>query len=156
MGRHIYAIGVSREASYLSGVRVRTVPFVLFLATGALAGLAGAIRASVLGAVQSGTAGLGFELAVLTAVLVGGVALTGGSGSLFGVVLGVAFLGILQNGLTLVGVPTFWQQVAQGLALVVAAGLACLSPKLEALTAPRPEAQPRHAANGAHGELQRT
>lgn len=140
VGRHIYAIGVSREAAYLSGVRVRAVPFGLFLLTGALAALAGAIKASVLGAVQSGTAGLGFELAVLTAVLVGGVALAGGSGSLVGVVLGVAFLGILQNGLTLLGVPTFWQQVAQGVALVVAAGLAYLSPKLEAMTAPRPEA----------------
>jgi ribose transport system permease protein len=94
----------------------------------------------VLGAVQSGTAGTGFELAVLTAVLVGGVALAGGSGTLFGVVLGVAFLGILQNGLTLVGVPTFWQQVAQGLALVVAAGLAYLAPRLEALAAVRPQA----------------
>ncbi len=139
VGRHIYAVGVSREAAFLSGIRVRAVPFVLFLVTGALAALAGAIKASVLGAVQSGTAGLGFELAVLTAVLVGGVALTGGSGSLFGVVLGVAFLGILQNGLTLIGVPTFWQQVAQGVALVVAAGLAYLSPRLEALTAVRPE-----------------
>lgn len=140
VGRHIYAIGVSREAAYLSGVRVRTVPFALFLATGACAALAGAIKASVLGAVQSGTAGSGFELAVLTAVLVGGVALTGGSGTLFGVVLGVAFLGILQNGLTLVGVPTFWQQVAQGLALVVAAALAYLAPRLEALAAVRPQA----------------
>lgn len=138
VGRHVYAIGVSREAAYLSGVRVRTVPFALFLLTGASAGLAGAIKASILGAVQSGTSGLGFELSVLTAVLVGGVALSGGSGSLFGVVLGVAFLGVLQNGLTLMGVPTFWQQVAQGVALIVAAGLAYLSPKLEALTAPRP------------------
>jgi ribose transport system permease protein len=140
VGRHIYAIGVSREAAYLSGVRVRTVPFALFLGTGALAALAGAIKASVLGAVQSGTAGLGFELAVLTAVLVGGVSLAGGSGTLLGVVLGVAVLGILQNGLTLVGVPTFWQQVAQGLALVVAAGLAYLAPRLEALAAVRPQA----------------
>lgn len=138
VGRHVYAIGVSREAAYLSGVRVRTVPFALFLLTGASAGLAGAIKASVLGAVQSGTSGLGFELAVLTAVLVGGVALSGGSGSLFGVVLGVAFLGILQNGLTLLGVPTFWQQVAQGVALMVAAGLAYLGPRLEAMTAVRP------------------
>jgi ribose transport system permease protein len=140
VGRHIYAIGVSREAAYLSGVKVRTVPFGLFLATGACAALAGALKASVLGAVQSGTAGLGFELAVLTAVLIGGVALTGGSGSLLGVVLGVVFLGVLQNGLTLLGVPTFWQQVAQGTALVVAAGLAYLSPRLEALTSRRPRA----------------
>lgn len=138
LGRHIYAIGVSREAAFLSGIRVRAVPFGIFLATGALAALAGAVKASMLGAVQSGTTGLGFELAVLTAVLVGGVALSGGSGSLVGVTLGVAFLGVLQNGLTLLGVPTFLQQVAQGLALVLAAGLAYVAPRLETLTSSRP------------------
>lgn len=61
-------------------------------------------------------------------------------------VLGVAFLGILQNGLPLVGVPTLWQQVAQGLARVVAAGLAYLAPRLEALAAVRPQAAHRQAA----------
>lgn len=135
VGRHIYAIGVSREAAFLSGIRVRFIPFIIFVSTGAMAAFAGAIKASVLGAVQSGTSGLGFELSVLTAVLIGGVALTGGYGSLIGVALGAVFLGVLQNGLTLIGVPTFWQQVAQGVALVAAAGLAFLSPKLQARAA---------------------
>ena len=75
-----------------------------------------------------GTSGAGFELTVHTAVLLGGVALSGGSGSVLGVLLGVLFLGSLQNGLTLLDVPTFWQQMAQGTALVAGAALAHFAP----------------------------
>lgn len=128
-GRHVFAIGVNREAAHLSGVDVRRTPFALFVVTGVAAALAGAIKASVLDSVVSGTSGSGFELAVLTAVLVGGVALTGGSGSILGVLLGVLFLGCLQNGLTLLDVPTFWQQMAQGTALVAGAALAYFAPR---------------------------
>ncbi|MBP2330370.1 ribose/xylose/arabinose/galactoside ABC-type transport system permease subunit [Kibdelosporangium banguiense] len=128
-GRHVFAIGVNREAAYLSGVNVRRTPLALFVVTGAAAALAGAIKASVLDSVVSGTSGAGFELTVLTAVLLGGVALSGGSGSVLGVLLGVLFLGCLQNGLTLLGVPTFWQQITQGAALVAGAALAYFGPK---------------------------
>lgn len=128
-GRYVFAIGVNREAAYLSGINVRRTPAALFVVTAAAAALAGAIKASVLDSVASGTSGLGFELTVLTAVLLGGVALTGGAGSIFGVLLGVLFLGALQNGLTLLSVPTFWQLMAQGLALVVGAGLALVAPR---------------------------
>lgn len=128
-GRHVFAIGVNREAAHLSGIDVRRTPFALFVVTGAAAALAGAIKASVLDSVVAGTSGVGFELAVLTAVLVGGVALTGGSGSILGVLLGVLFLGCLQNGLTLLDVPTFWQQMAQGSALIAGAALAYVAPR---------------------------
>lgn len=128
-GRHVFAIGVNREAAYLSGINVRRMPFALFVVTGVAAALAGAIKASVLDSAVAGTSGAGFELTVLTAVLLGGVALTGGSGSVFGVLLGVVFLGSLQNGLTLLNVPTFWQQMAQGTALVAGAALACFGPR---------------------------
>ncbi|MGQ4386712.1 ABC transporter permease [Streptomyces sp. SAS_270] len=129
-GRHVFAIGVNREAAYLSGIGVRRTPFALFVVTGAAAALAGAIKASVLDSAVSGTSGAGFELTVLTAVLLGGVALAGGSGSVFGVLLGVLFLGCLQNGLTLLNVPAFWQQMAQGVALVAGAALARFGPRL--------------------------
>ncbi|MGW7165076.1 ABC transporter permease [Streptomyces sp. NPDC054884] len=129
-GRHVFAIGVNREAAYLSGIGVRRTPFALFVVTGVAAALAGAIKASVLDSVVAGTSGAGFELTVLTAVLLGGVALTGGSGSVLGVLLGVLFLGCLQNGLTLLSVPTFWQQMAQGTALVAGAALAFFGPRL--------------------------
>ncbi|MGW2518982.1 ABC transporter permease [Streptomyces sp. NPDC001617] len=128
-GRHVFAIGVNREAAHLSGINIRRTPFALFVVTGAAAALAGAIKASVLDSVVAGTSGAGFELAALTAVLIGGVALTGGSGSILGVLLGVLFLGGLQNGLTLLNVPTFWQQMTQGVALVAGAGLAYLAPR---------------------------
>jgi ribose transport system permease protein len=128
-GRHVFAIGVNREAAHLSGVNIRRTPFLLFVATGMAAALAGAIKASVLDSAVAGTSGAGFELTVLTAVLIGGVALTGGSGSILGVLLGVLFLGGLQNGLTLLNVPTFWQQMAQGVALVAGAALAYFAPR---------------------------
>ncbi|MGW2613802.1 ABC transporter permease [Streptomyces sp. NPDC001500] len=128
-GRHVFAIGVNREAAYLSGIAVRRTPFALFVVTGVAAALAGAIKASVLDSVVAGTSGAGFELTVLTAVLLGGVALTGGSGSVLGVLLGVLFLDCLQNGLTLLSVPTFWQQMAQGAALVAGAALARFGPR---------------------------
>ncbi|MGW0578197.1 ABC transporter permease [Streptomyces sp. NPDC002920] len=129
-GRHVFAIGVNREAAYLSGINIRRTPFGLFVLTAAAAALTGAIKASVLDSVSAGTSGAGFELTVLTAVLLGGVALTGGSGSVFGVLLGVLFLGCLQNGLTLLSVPAFWQQIAQGTSLVVGAALAYFGPRL--------------------------
>jgi ribose transport system permease protein len=78
---------------------------------------------------------------VLTAVLLGGIALTGGEGSMFGVLIGVLFLGVLNNALTLIGVTSFWQSVASGLALVAAIGLSAythvLRQRLEAREAKR-------------------
>jgi ribose/xylose/arabinose/galactoside ABC-type transport system permease subunit len=122
-GRHVYAIGVNREAAFLSGISVRRIPFLLFVITGLAAGLGGVLLASRIDAAPGGSIGTGFELSVLTAVLLGGVAFDGGRGNMFGVFLGVAFLAILQNGLTLLNVPTTASLVAQGLVLVFAAAL---------------------------------
>lgn len=129
-GRHVYAIGVNREAAYVSGVRVRLIPFVLYVLSGAAAGLAGAITVARLNSAPAGQLGLGFELTVLTAILLGGVALTGGEGSLTGVLVGVFFLCLLRNSLTIVGVNSFWQSVASGLALIAAIAIALLSHRL--------------------------
>ena len=126
-GRHVYAVGVNREAAYLSGVRVRTLPFGLFVLSGAMAGFAGTIVIARLNSAPAGQLGAGFELVVLTAVLLGGVALTGGEGTIFGVVVGVLFYGALNNSLVLLGVTTFWQAVASGLALIIAIGLSAVT-----------------------------
>jgi ribose/xylose/arabinose/galactoside ABC-type transport system permease subunit len=123
VGRHAFAIGVNEEAAFLTGIRVRRTALAFFVATGAAAGLAGVMLASQLDSAPSGTLGVGFELAVLTAVLLGGVAFDGGRGSIHGVVLGVLFLAILQNGLTILNAPTATASVVSGLALVAAAGL---------------------------------
>jgi ribose transport system permease protein len=120
-GRHIFAIGVNKEAAFLSGIAVRRVPFYLFVLTGAAAALGGIITAARIDAAPGGTLGTGFELQVLTAVLLGGVSFEGGRGTILGVFLGVAFLAILQNGLTLLNVPSTTSLIAQGAVLVVAA-----------------------------------
>lgn len=140
-GRHVFAIGVNAEAARLSGLAVRRLPFILYILTGAAAGLGGAITASRLDSAPAGSVGVGFELVVLTAVLLGGVTFTGGSGSIFGVVIGVLFLGVLNNGLTLLGVTQSWQQIASGCALVLAIALSMIpkpAKKLETHTSDSP------------------
>lgn len=129
-GRYVYAIGVNREAAYLSGLPVRGLPTVLFVLSGAGAALGGLLVISRLDSAPASSLGVGFELSVLTAVLLGGIAFSGGRGSVFGVLLGVLFLGVLQNGLALLDVPFAWQQFASGLALVAAAGLQVLGTRL--------------------------
>lgn len=132
-GRYIYAIGVNLEAAYLSGVPVKRLPLWAYAATGAAAGLGGILLAARLDSAPPGTLGVGFELDVLTAVLLGGVAFSGGRGTIFGVLLGVIFLGVLRNGMTLMNVPYYYQAMATGLALIVGAGLDELSQKSDIL-----------------------
>jgi ribose transport system permease protein len=118
VGRHLYAIGMNREAANLAGLAVDRIRLVLFAVNGLAAGLSGIILASRLNSAPPGTLGLGFELQVLTAVLLGGIAFTGGRGKLTGVLLSVLFLSILQAGLTILNVANAWQLIAQGVALI--------------------------------------
>jgi ribose transport system permease protein len=129
-GRYVYAIGVNRDAAYLSGLPVRGLPTMLFVLSGVGSALGGLLVISRLDSAPASSLGVGFELSVLTAVLLGGIAFSGGRGSVFGVLLGVLFLGVLQNGLALLDVPFAWQQFASGLALVAAAGLQVLGTRL--------------------------
>lgn len=122
-GRYIYAIGINRQAAFLSALPVRALPFFLYTATGASAGLAGVLLASRLNGTSPGDQGMGLELSALTVILLGGVAWAGGRGKLFGVFAALLFLGILQNGLVLMNVTPYVQLVVLGLALVIAAGL---------------------------------
>lgn len=121
VGRHVYAIGANREAAFLSGLRVRLVPMLLYVTVAAAACLGGLITAARLNSASPGTMGVGFEITVLTALLLGGTSFFGGRGSISGVVIGVIFLGVLQNGLALLGIPAFWQSIATGTVLVLAA-----------------------------------
>lgn len=129
-GRHVYAIGVNREASYLTGIPIRGLPFILYVISGASAAFGGVLMAARLNSAPPGTLGSGFELSVLTAVLLGGIAFTGGRGSIGGVLVGVIVLGVLQNGLVLLNVDYFGQLVAQGGALIVAATLDVIGTRL--------------------------
>ena len=121
IGRHILATGGNAEAASVSGVNTRRIGSWLFIATGAAAGVAGIMLAARVGSTPAATAGEGLEMAVLTAALLGGVAFTGGRGTMRGVVLGVLFLALLQNGLTILNVPAQWSLAAQGTVLVLAA-----------------------------------
>lgn len=130
LGRHMMAIGADRDAAFANGVSVRRVPCALYVVSGAAAALGGLLLTSQLDG-ASLSIGQGLELQVLTAVLLGGVAFTGGRGSLFGVLVGVLFVGVLQNGLVLLNVGPFYANVAIGAALILAAGLDVVYQRLE-------------------------
>jgi ribose/xylose/arabinose/galactoside ABC-type transport system permease subunit len=134
-GRYVFAIGVNRQAAFLAALPVRSVLLVLHVATGAAAGASGVLLVSRLDGASPGSLGLQMELQALTIVLLGGVAFAGGRGRMFGVFTAWVFLGVLDNGLTLLNVPPFVQLVASGLALVFAASLDALGtflgPRLE-------------------------
>jgi ribose transport system permease protein len=119
LGKHSRAVGGNTEAARLSGVRVGRVLFAIYTITGLLAGLSGVILASRLASGQP-SAATGFEFDVVIAVLIGGTSLFGGKGTVIGTVIGALIIGVLSNGLTLLGVDSFWQQVVKGVVLVLA------------------------------------
>lgn len=125
-GRHVMAIGSNQAAAYRLGIRIKTLVTGLYIASGIASALAAMILASQLSSAPP-ILGQGMELSVISAVLLGGVAFTGGSGSLLGVFAAVLFIGVLNNGLLLLGVPAYWSQVSAGIALVLAAGLNSLT-----------------------------
>jgi ribose/xylose/arabinose/galactoside ABC-type transport system permease subunit len=125
-GRYIYAIGTNPSAAFLSALPVRLLPFCLYVATGAAAGLTGILIAARLDGVIPGDNALNLELQALTVVLLGGVAFAGGRGRLFGVFVAWLFLATLQDGLVVLNVTPYVQEVASGAALVFAAALDAL------------------------------
>jgi ribose transport system permease protein len=128
-GRSLYAIGANPLAARLAGIRVGRTIFIAFLASGFAVGIAGLIAASQTGQ-GSGTAGQGLELSVVTAVILGGASLAGGRGAIFGSVLGVLIIGVIDNGLTLLNVQSFWQDVVRGTLLIAAVGFDALRLRL--------------------------
>jgi ribose transport system permease protein len=116
-GRSLYAIGASPTAARLAGIRVKRNIFIAFLLSSACVALAGLIRLSQVGG-ASVMAGLGVELMVITAVVLGGASLSGGRGGIGGTVLAVLIVGVLSNGLIQLNVPSFWIEVANGLLLL--------------------------------------
>jgi rhamnose transport system permease protein len=121
-GRELYAIGSDPEAARLSGIPVGKRVLAAFVASGALAGLAGVLYAARFGTLDA-NAGLGSELNVVAAVVVGGVAIFGGSGSVYGAALGAALLTTIGSALPVLGVSPFWQGAAVGALILAAIGL---------------------------------
>lgn len=119
LGRQIYAVGSSAEASYFYGLSVKHVVVAAFVISGVLAGLAGLLLAARVGTVSVALAS-GWELAALSAAVIGGVSVLGGSGSVIGAALGAIVLAMIDNGLVLLRVPEFWRMFLQGSAIVAA------------------------------------
>jgi putative multiple sugar transport system permease protein len=118
-GRHIYAIGGNLAAAQLSGVKAQRVTFWLFVNMGVISALAGLVFTAGLN-LASPSAGNGFELDAISAVFIGGAAVTGGIGTVPGAIVGGLIIGILNNGMSILGVGTEWQQLIKGLVLLAA------------------------------------
>jgi len=119
LGRYIYAVGGSAEAARFSGINIRKVKFFVFTFSGLMAGFAGVVLASRMFSGQP-TAGEGAELDAIAAVVLGGTSMSGGIGKIGGTVIGALIIGVLNNGLNLMGVSSFWQLVVKGIVILVA------------------------------------
>lgn len=119
LGFNTYAVGGNAEAAHLVGINVKRTKLTAFIISGFCASAAGVLGLSFLSYVQ-GVTGTGLELIVISAVIIGGAALFGGSGTMWGTVIGVAFIGLLQNILNINGISSFWQTVVTGSVIVIA------------------------------------
>ncbi len=118
-GRRVYAMGGNEKAAKLSGIDTERMTFMIFVIMGALAALAGLIFAARLN-VATPKAGLGFELELIAACFIGGAAVTGGVGKIIGAVIGAFIIGVMNNGMSILGVGIDWQQVIKGAVLMLA------------------------------------
>ena len=119
MGRHMYAVGGNQQAAEFSGIKVEKVKFFVHAFSGLMAGLAGIVLASRMYSGQP-TAGDGAEMAAIAAVVVGGTSMAGGSGKIGGTIIGGLIIGVLNNGLNLLNVNSFWQYVVKGVVILLA------------------------------------
>ncbi|MFM6976478.1 MAG: ABC transporter permease [Sphingobacteriaceae bacterium] len=119
LGRYIYAIGGNENAARLSGINISKVKIVVYSIAGALAAIGGIMVTSRLDSAQP-NAGMSYELDAIAAVVIGGTSLSGGRGTIVGTVLGAIIIGVLNNGLVLLDVSPFWQQVVKGMVILLA------------------------------------
>lgn len=120
-GRTVYAVGGNAEVARLAGINVQLVTIGVYIVCAVLAGLAGIVLAARLDSVQP-SSGFGYELDTIAAVVIGGTSLSGGSGGIGGTLIGVLIIGVLRNGLNLLNVSPFLQQVIIGVVIVLAVG----------------------------------
>lgn len=121
-GRSLYAVGSNREAARLSGISTSRVVLSAFIANGALVGLAAMFFATRFAAIQSST-GEGFEFLVITAVVVGGIDIFGGSGHVLGAALGALLIGVADTAFVFLRISAYWEQAFQGLVILLAVAL---------------------------------
>jgi ribose transport system permease protein len=119
LGEQVIAVGGNEEAARLSGINIDRVKIAVYAVSGLLASLAGFVLIGRVGAAEP-IGGTGFELQAIGAAVIGGASLFGGEGNPLGALIGALILGALQNGLTLLNVPSFWQLVATGAVVILA------------------------------------
>lgn len=119
LGRKIYAVGGNEKASYISGINIDKVKIWVYVISSLMAVLSGLVLTSRLNSAQP-TAGAAYEMDAIAAVVLGGTSMTGGSGSLTGTLIGILILGVLNNGLNLLGVSSFYQQIVKGIVILIA------------------------------------
>ncbi|XVL28742.1 ribose ABC transporter permease [Staphylococcus equorum] len=118
-GRQTYAMGGNEKAAFISGIKVNKLKIMIYSLAGLMSAMAGAILTSRLNSAQP-TAGISYELDAIAAVVLGGTSLTGGKGRILGTLIGVLIIGVLNNGLNLLGVSSFYQQVVKGVVIIIA------------------------------------
>lgn len=118
-GRYIYAIGGNEKAAFLSGINIKAIKIAVYAFAGMMAAVGGILVSSRLNSAQP-NAGMSYELDSIAAVVIGGTSLSGGVGTVTGTVIGAAIIGVLNNGLVLLNVSPFWQQVVKGLVILLA------------------------------------
>lgn len=121
-GRMIYAVGGNEETSRLSGIPVKKIRFYAYIIVSVLAAITGIIYASKFGSVQPNL-GIGFELSVIAAVIIGGTSLFGGAGTMTGSLLGAIFLNLVTNGMSMIHVNIYWQPIVIGIIIILAVAL---------------------------------
>lgn len=122
LGRQIYALGGNEEGARVSGVNTKKVKIIVYMICGGLAAISGITTAARLGVAQS-TAGIGYELDAIAAVIIGGASVKGGSGTVVGTIIGAAIMGVLRNALVLLSVSAYWQQAIIGCVILFAVSI---------------------------------
>ena len=118
-GKSVYAIGGNEKAAYISGVKLNKVKIIIYSISGIMASISGLIITSRLSSAQP-TAGASYEMDAIAAVVLGGTSLSGGKGRILGTLIGALIIGVLNNGLNIIGVSAFWQQVVKGVVILIA------------------------------------
>ena len=118
-GKSVYAIGGNEKAAYISGVKLNKVKIIIYSISGIMASISGLIITSRLSSAQP-TAGASYEMDAIAAVVLGGTSLSGGKGRILGTLIGALIIGVLNNGLNIIGVSAFWQQVVKGIVILIA------------------------------------
>ncbi|MGK9326141.1 ABC transporter permease subunit [Aerococcus urinaeequi] len=118
-GRKVLSIGGNEKASFISGVKINKIKLFVYGISGTLSALAGIILTSRLNSAQP-TAGTSYEMDAIASVVLGGTSMSGGKGRIFGTLIGALIIGTLNNGLNLLGVSTFYQQIVKGIVIIIA------------------------------------